>query len=60
MLKQRPAFALPMRPTAKDAFSVPRIGTVTFLRDASGRVAELSVRQDRVWDLRFQLVRFPQ
>jgi CubicO group peptidase (beta-lactamase class C family) len=60
VLKQRPAFTLPMRPVAKDTFAVPRIGTVTFRRDASGRVDELSVRQDRVWDLRFQLVRFPQ
>jgi CubicO group peptidase (beta-lactamase class C family) len=60
VLKQRPASVLPMRPAGKDVFTVPRIGTVTFLRDASGKVAELSVRQDRVWDLRFQLVRFPQ
>ncbi len=60
ILRQRPAFALPMRPIAKDVFAVPRIGTVTFLRDGSGRVGQLSVKQDRVWDLRFQLVRFPQ
>jgi hypothetical protein len=49
-----------MRPTAKDTFTVARIGTVMFRRDAAGRVDELSVRQDRVWDLRFRLVRFPQ
>jgi hypothetical protein len=29
-------------------------GRVRFIRDASGRVVELSVQQARVWDLRFQ------
>ena len=29
------------------------IGTVTFMRNASGVVDSLSVNQDRVWDLRF-------
>jgi hypothetical protein len=60
VLRQRPAFALPMRPIAKDTFTVARIGTVIFRRDAAGRVDELSVTQDRVWDLRFRLVRIPQ
>jgi CubicO group peptidase (beta-lactamase class C family) len=60
VLRQRPDYALPMRPVSKDVFSVPRIGTVTFHRDLSGQVDELHVKQDRVWDLRFPLVRFPQ
>jgi CubicO group peptidase (beta-lactamase class C family) len=60
VLRQRPAYALSMRPVAKDVFAVPRIGTVTFHRDPSGLVDELHVKQDRVWDLRFPLVRFPQ
>jgi hypothetical protein len=30
---------------------------VRFLRDDQGRVTELSVRQDRVFDLRFDRVR---
>jgi hypothetical protein len=41
-----------MIPTAADKFR-GAIGTVTFLRNASGAVDALSVSQDRVWDLRF-------
>jgi len=54
VLKQRPDVALPMQPVAADAFMVSRIGTVTFMRNASGGVTQLSVKQGRVWDLRFQ------
>jgi CubicO group peptidase (beta-lactamase class C family) len=57
VLKQRPAFVLTMRAVAKDVFAVPRVGTVTFRRGPSGVVDELSVKQDRVWDLRFQRAR---
>jgi hypothetical protein len=58
VLKQRPAYVLPMHATGTESFSVPRIGTVIFHRDASG-VNELSVKQDRVWDLRFHRVKEP-
>jgi hypothetical protein len=34
-------------------FAVPSLGTVTFRRSPDGRVNELSVKLDRVWDLRF-------
>ena len=53
VLKQRPDTVRRMRPIEKDVFAVPVVGTVTFRRDAGGRVTALSVRQDRVWDLRF-------
>jgi CubicO group peptidase (beta-lactamase class C family) len=53
VLKQRPDVVRRMRAVEKDVFAVPVIGTVTFRRDAGGRVTALSVRQDRVWDLRF-------
>jgi hypothetical protein len=33
---------------------VPSLGTITFRRASDGRVNELSVKLDRVWDLRFQ------
>jgi len=56
VLKQRPDFVLPMRAVAADAFTVPRMGTITFIRDAAGGVSQLSVKQGRVWDLRFQRV----
>ena len=38
----------------RDAFAAPGLGVVRFLRDASGRVTEASVSQERVWDLRFK------
>ena len=52
--KRRPDTVLRMRPIEKDVFAVPTLGTVTFRRGADGRVTELSVKLDRVWDLRFQ------
>jgi CubicO group peptidase (beta-lactamase class C family) len=56
VMTRRPDAVLRMRPVAADAFAVPTVGTVTFHRDANGRVGELSVKQDRVWDLRFHRV----
>jgi len=56
VLKRRPDTVLRMRPVEKDVFSVSTLGTVTFRRAADGRVTELSVKLDRVWDLRFQRV----
>jgi hypothetical protein len=56
VLKQRPDVVRRMRAIEKDVYAVPVIGTVTFRRDAGGRVTALSVRQDRVWDLRFTRV----
>lgn len=56
VLKQRPDVVRRMRPVEKDVYAVPVTGTVTFRRDAAGRVTALSVRQDRVWDLRFTRV----
>jgi CubicO group peptidase (beta-lactamase class C family) len=52
-IKRRPASTISLMATGKDNFR-GSIGGVTFIRDASGRVKELSVRQDRVFDLRFQ------
>ena len=52
VLRRRPATRIPLTPAYADAFD-GSLGRIRFLRDASGRVTELSVRQDRVWDLRF-------
>jgi CubicO group peptidase (beta-lactamase class C family) len=52
VLKRRPDTTIRLTPLYKDAFS-GSIGTVIFRRNNSGRVAELSVSQDRVWDMRF-------
>jgi CubicO group peptidase (beta-lactamase class C family) len=54
VLKRRPATVLRMRPVEKDVFAVPSLGTITFRRAPDGQVDGLSVKLDRVWDLRFQ------
>jgi hypothetical protein len=53
-LQNRPGSWIPLRPTYRDAFAAPGLGVVRFLRDASGRITEASVTQERVWDLRFK------
>jgi CubicO group peptidase (beta-lactamase class C family) len=56
VIKRRPDTTLRMRAVAKDVFAVPSLGEVTFRRGSSGQVTELSIKLDRVWDLRFQRV----
>jgi hypothetical protein len=41
--------------TAPDQFE-SGLGRITFLRDGQGRITQLSVRQARVYDLRFDRV----
>jgi hypothetical protein len=53
VVKRRPDTVLKARPAEKDAFDVPGMGTVAFHRDATGHITELSIKVDRVWDLRF-------
>jgi CubicO group peptidase (beta-lactamase class C family) len=53
VLSRRPNATITLIPSAKDTFR-GSIGTVTFRRDAGGHVNELSIAQERVWDLRFQ------
>jgi CubicO group peptidase (beta-lactamase class C family) len=57
VVKRRPDTVLRLRPVEKDIFTAPALGTVTFRRSPDGSVVELSVKQDRVWDLRFQRTR---
>ena len=52
VLKRRPDSEIKLTAIGPDKFR-GSIGTVTFLRSASGAVEGLSVNQDRVWDLRF-------
>ena len=52
VLRRRPGTLIELNHVGKDTFR-GQIGTVTFLRNASGRVESFSIRQDRVWDLRF-------
>ena len=53
-LQNRPGIWSPLVPTYRDAFLTPGVGVVRFLRDTSGKVTEMSVSQERVWDLRFK------
>lgn len=52
VLKRRPDTTIALTAEDKDMFR-GSIGTVTFRRDASGKVNAFSVTQERVWDLRF-------
>lgn len=53
VLRRRPDTVVRLTPVAADVFR-GSIGTVTFRRNAAGAVAAFSLRQDRVWDLRFE------
>ena len=52
VLRRRPDSVIKLTAIGQDRFR-GSIGTVSFVRNASGAVAFLSVKQDRVWDLRF-------
>ncbi len=52
VLRRRPDTRLVLTPAYADVFESP-LGLVRFLRDAGGRITQLSVRQDRVYDMRF-------
>jgi CubicO group peptidase (beta-lactamase class C family) len=52
--RRRPATRIALTPTERDAFSASGgLGAIRFIRDASDKVVQLSVRQARVFDLRF-------
>lgn len=53
VLTRRPDTVIALTAIDRDTFR-GSIGTVTFRRDTAGKVNALSVKQDRVWDLRFQ------
>jgi hypothetical protein len=52
VLTRRPGTLIALDLVGKDTFR-GQIGTVTFHRTAAGSVDSLSIKQDRVWDLRF-------
>jgi CubicO group peptidase (beta-lactamase class C family) len=54
-LKRRPDSLIKLTPVYADAFT-GSIGFVRFHRDPAGRVREMSIAQDRVWDLRLRRV----
>jgi len=65
VLKRRPDAILRLTSAYRDAFDTTfagttfgasELGTVIFRRDDAGRVKELSIVQERVWDLRFSKI----
>ena len=56
VLHRRPDTSIPLTPTYRDAFS-SSAGSVRFLRDAAGHVTEMSIGEDRMWDLRLRRVK---
>ena len=52
VIKRRPDTTIALTAIEKDTFR-GSIGSITFRRDAGGNINALSVKQDRVWDLRF-------
>jgi hypothetical protein len=56
VMHRRPDATIVLTPTYRDGFS-SSLGSIRFLRDAKGHVSELSVGEQRVWDMRFRRVR---
>jgi CubicO group peptidase (beta-lactamase class C family) len=52
---RRPATRMLLTPAGEDEFTAS-VGRIKFIRNASGAVTQLSVQQDRVFDLRFDRV----
>jgi hypothetical protein len=53
VLLRRPNTRFALTPVYLDVFQASP-GMIRFVRDASGRVTEISLRQSRVYDMRFQ------
>jgi CubicO group peptidase (beta-lactamase class C family) len=53
VLRRRPGVLIELEEIGHHAFRGQQLGTVTFRRNSSGTVEGLSIKQDRVWDLRF-------
>jgi hypothetical protein len=56
VIHRRPNDVIALIPTYRDGFRAAQLGSVRFLRDAAGRINELSIGESRVWDLRFRKV----
>lgn len=54
-LWRRPNVLISLKPTYADAFDAPGLGAIRFRREA-GRIVELSIGGERVWDLRFRRI----
>jgi len=54
VVHRRPDWTSTLSPEYADAFDSPHLGLIRFHRTSSGPVTELSVRQPRVYDMRFR------
>jgi CubicO group peptidase (beta-lactamase class C family) len=52
VLHRRPNTRIALTPVFTDAFNGGQLGQIRFLRDAGGKVTELSIGESRVYDLR--------
>ncbi len=53
VIHRRPDTRIALTPTYRDAFS-SSLGSVRFIRNGQGRITEMSIGEQRVWDLRLQ------
>jgi CubicO group peptidase (beta-lactamase class C family) len=56
LIHRRPDTIIPLTPTYRDGFS-SSLGSVRFIRDSDGRIVEMSIGEQRVWDLRLRRTR---
>jgi hypothetical protein len=59
VMLQKPDHRIPLVPTYQDGFS-SSLRSRRFLRDGTGRVTELSIGSERLWDIRFHRVSAPR
>jgi hypothetical protein len=53
VIKQRPASEATLRPTFRDGFAAPEIGSVVFFRDSKGKIFAFGIWAGRVRNVRF-------
>ena len=54
MIYRRPGTRMRLTPRYQNGFENDELGSVRFLRNASGRINEMSLGSARVWDLRLR------
>ena len=53
VVHRRPDTTIALTPTYRDGFS-SSLGSVRFIRNGEGRIVEMSIGEQRVWDLRLR------
>jgi CubicO group peptidase (beta-lactamase class C family) len=55
VIRRRPDAIIPLTPSYRDGFS-SSLGSVRFIRDSGGHAIEMSIGEERVWDLRLRRI----